>query len=57
MSIAKQFEPLLSRNWKLVDINGATAIQKQFIFRDFRSSFSFMTFVALEAEKVACLIR
>ncbi|KJH53378.1 putative 4a-hydroxytetrahydrobiopterin dehydratase [Dictyocaulus viviparus] len=42
--------PLLDQGWKMVD--GRDAIKKQFQFKNFNQAFSFMTRVALKAEKM-----
>ncbi|KAJ1918092.1 Pterin-4-alpha-carbinolamine dehydratase 2 [Mycoemilia scoparia] len=54
-----QLEPLLvegeetdSAKWKIVELNGNEAIKRTFKFKDFKEAFSFMTRVALQAEKM-----
>lgn len=42
--------PLLNSGWSMV--NGRDAIYKEFMFRDFNEAFSFMSGVALLAEKM-----
>ncbi|XP_030369205.1 pterin-4-alpha-carbinolamine dehydratase isoform X2 [Scaptodrosophila lebanonensis] len=46
----EKLQPLLDAGWSLV--NGRDAIIKEFIFSDFNQAFSFMTGVALLAEKI-----
>ncbi|XP_017142891.1 pterin-4-alpha-carbinolamine dehydratase [Drosophila miranda] len=47
---AEKLQPLLDAGWTLVD--GRDAICKQFVLKDFNQAFSFMTGVALLAEKI-----
>ncbi|XP_017131860.1 pterin-4-alpha-carbinolamine dehydratase isoform X1 [Drosophila elegans] len=47
---AEKLQPLLEAGWTLVE--GRDAIFKQFILKDFNQAFSFMTGVALLAEKI-----
>ncbi|XP_022230386.2 pterin-4-alpha-carbinolamine dehydratase [Drosophila obscura] len=47
---AEKLQPLLDAGWTLVD--GRDAIYKQFVLKDFNQAFSFMTGVALLAEKI-----
>ncbi|XP_068155931.1 pterin-4-alpha-carbinolamine dehydratase [Drosophila tropicalis] len=46
----EKLQPLLDAGWTLVE--GRDAIFKQFILKDFNQAFSFMTGVALLAEKI-----
>uniref|UniRef100_A0A1B0GJZ5 4a-hydroxytetrahydrobiopterin dehydratase n=2 Tax=Lutzomyia longipalpis TaxID=7200 RepID=A0A1B0GJZ5_LUTLO len=46
----KQLEPLFKAGWTLVE--GRDAIYKEFLFKNFNEAFSFMTRVALLAEKM-----
>lgn len=43
-------QPLLNAGWSMV--NGRDAIYKEYLFKDFNQSFSFMSGVALLAEKM-----
>ncbi|XP_036324642.1 pterin-4-alpha-carbinolamine dehydratase-like isoform X3 [Rhagoletis pomonella] len=43
-------QPLLDAGWSLV--NGRDAIYKEYLFKDFNAAFSFMSGVALLAEKL-----
>ncbi|XP_017000617.2 pterin-4-alpha-carbinolamine dehydratase [Drosophila takahashii] len=47
---AEKLQPLLEAGWTLVE--GRDAIFKQFVLKDFNQAFSFMTGVALLAEKI-----
>ncbi|XP_017041880.1 pterin-4-alpha-carbinolamine dehydratase [Drosophila ficusphila] len=47
---AEKLQPLLDAGWTLVE--GRDAIFKQYILKDFNQAFSFMTGVALLAEKI-----
>ncbi|EDW53389.1 pterin-4-alpha-carbinolamine dehydratase [Drosophila sechellia] len=47
---AEKLQPLLDAGWTLVE--GRDAIFKQFVLKDFNQAFSFMTGVALLAEKI-----
>lgn len=47
---AEKLQPLLDAGWTLVE--GRDAIYKEFLFKDFNQAFSFMTGVALLAEKI-----
>lgn len=47
---AEKLQPLLDAGWCLVE--GRDAIYKEFLFKDFNQAFSFMTGVALLAEKM-----
>lgn len=47
---AEKLQPLLDAGWTLVE--GRDAIYKEYLFRDFNQAFSFMTGVALLAEKM-----
>lgn len=44
-------QPLLESGWSM-DKSGRDAITKQFVFKDFNQAFSFMTQVALKADKM-----
>ncbi|KAI2795802.1 hypothetical protein RDWZM_004219 [Blomia tropicalis] len=44
-------KPLLDKGWSM-DNSGRDAIVKQFKFKDFNEAFSFMTQVALKADKM-----
>uniref|UniRef100_A0A0K8TQW2 4a-hydroxytetrahydrobiopterin dehydratase n=1 Tax=Tabanus bromius TaxID=304241 RepID=A0A0K8TQW2_TABBR len=46
----EQVKPLLDAGWSMV--NGRDALYKEFIFENFNQAFSFMTAVALLAEKM-----
>ncbi|XP_023160856.1 pterin-4-alpha-carbinolamine dehydratase isoform X2 [Drosophila hydei] len=47
---AEKLQPLLDGGWRLVE--GRDAIYKEFVLKDFNQAFSFMTGVALLAEKM-----
>lgn len=47
---AEKLQPLLDAGWTLVE--GRDAIYKEFLLKDFNQAFSFMTGVALLAEKM-----
>ncbi|KAH8419120.1 hypothetical protein KR222_005599, partial [Zaprionus bogoriensis] len=47
---AEKLQPLLDAGWTLVE--GRDAIHKEFMLKDFNQAFSFMTGVALLAEKM-----
>lgn len=47
---SEQLQPLLSAGWSLVE--GRDAIYKEYLFKNFNQAFSFMTAVALLAEKM-----
>ncbi|XP_017866789.1 PREDICTED: pterin-4-alpha-carbinolamine dehydratase isoform X1 [Drosophila arizonae] len=47
---AEKLQPLLDKGWSLVE--GRDAIYKEFVLKDFNQAFSFMTGVALLAEKM-----
>ncbi|XP_017846937.1 pterin-4-alpha-carbinolamine dehydratase isoform X2 [Drosophila busckii] len=46
----EKLQPLLDAGWKMVE--GRDAIYKEFLLKDFNQAFSFMTGVALLAEKM-----